>query len=79
MWRRTTAQRKSAWGDVNDIELPTIDMGRKARTEEMGHTKGNIFKVVKKSEAGAVAGKPPISMKWVDMDKTHRTSALHLG
>jgi hypothetical protein len=61
-----------AWDDVNDMALP-IDMVKKARREEMVHMKGNIYKVVKKSEAWEVTGKAPISTKWVDTDKTHGT------
>lgn len=41
---------EKAWGDVSDIELP-IDLVSKAWLEEMTHTKGNIFRVGKKSEA----------------------------
>ena len=61
-----------AWDDVNDIELP-MELVKKARKEEMMHMKGNIFKVVKKSEAWQKTGRPPISTKWVDTDKTHGT------
>ena len=61
-----------AWDDVNDIELP-MELVKKAGKEEMMHTKGNIFKVVKKSEAWQKTGRPPISTKWVDTDKTHGT------
>ena len=39
-----------AWDDVNNIALPE-DLVKKARKEEMSHMKGNMFKVVKKSEA----------------------------
>lgn len=41
---------EGAWDDVNDILLP-IGLATKARAEEMEHMKGNIFRVVKKSEA----------------------------
>jgi hypothetical protein len=61
-----------AWDDVNDIPLP-LDQVKAARMEEMGHMKGKIFKVVKREEAWRVTGKPPISTKWVDTDKTHGT------
>ena len=56
--------------DVNDVELP-IEKVREARKEEMGYMKNKTFKVVKKSEAYRVTGKPPISTKWVDTDKSH--------
>lgn len=37
--------------------------------------KGNIFKVVKRSETWEKTGTPPITTKWVDTDKTHGTGA----
>lgn len=62
------------WDDVNDMELP-IDMEKNASAEEMGHVQGDSFKVVKKSEAWAATGKPPLSTQWVDTDNTHGTGA----
>ena len=60
-----------AWDDVNvNIELP-IEGVREARTEEMSHMKGKVFKVVKKSESYEKTGKAPKSTKWVDTDKSH--------
>ena len=59
-----------AWDDVNNMELP-IEKVREAREEEMKYMKGRTFKVVKKSEACRVAGKGPLSTKWVDTDKSH--------
>ena len=67
-------QGEFAWDDVNDIELP-IGLVKAARREEMVHMKGNIFRVVPKSEAWAVTGRAPISTKWVDTDKTHGTGS----
>jgi hypothetical protein len=61
-----------AGNDVSGIALP-IEMVKKARMEDMGHMKNNIFKVVKKEEASRVTGKAPISTKWVDTGKTHGT------
>lgn len=37
--------------------------------------KRKIFKVVKRAEALENTFKPPIAMKWVDIDKTHGTGA----
>jgi len=58
-----------AWDAVNNIQIP-IELVRKARTEEMPHMRGKIFKVVDVAEAWQRTGKAPISTKWVDTDKT---------
>lgn len=63
-----------ACGDVNDIDLPAV-MVETARAEEMWHMKGTLFQVVKKFEAWARTGTPPISTKWADTDKTPGTEA----
>ena len=39
--------------------------------EEMQYMKGKTFKIVKRAEAFEKTGKPPISTKWVDTDKSH--------
>ena len=44
---------------------------REARSEEMSHMKGKVFKVVRKSESYEKTGKAPKSTKWVDTDKSH--------
>ena len=67
-----TTNEESAWDDVNNSALPS-DFVKKARKEVMDHTRGKIFKVVKKSEAWRVTGKAPISTKCVDTDKKHGT------
>ena len=61
-----------AWDDVNNIQLP-MNLVKEARQEEMGHMKGKIFKIVKRTEAWRVTGRAPITTKWVDTDKTHGT------
>ena len=61
-----------AWDDVNNIPLP-MHLVKEARSEEMAHMKGSIFKIVKRAEAWRVTGKAPITTKWVDTDKTHGT------
>ena len=63
-------EEEYAWDDVNNFELP-MNLVREALKEEMTHMMGEIFKVVKKSEAYRVTGKGPISTKWVDTDKSH--------
>ena len=62
--------KEFAWDDVNDVELPTETV-REARKEKMGYMKNKTRKVAKESEAYRVTGKPPISTKWVDTDKSH--------
>ena len=72
-WERSAAEDSEyAWDDVNDMELP-LGLVKMARTEEKEHMKGNIFKVVKKSEAWEMTEKAPMSTKWLATDKTHGT------
>ena len=49
---------------------------RAARKEDMKHSKGKRFVIVKKSEAWRVTGKAPMSTKWVDTDKSHGKGKL---
>ena len=66
---------ETAWDDVNNVPLP-MEKVRAARKEEMEHSKGKRFVIVKKSEAWRVTGKAPMSTKWVDTDKSHGKGKL---
>ena len=60
---------KYAWSDVGNMELPMKGV-QEAGKEEMTHMKGNTFMVVMRAEAFERTGKPPISTKWFDTDKS---------
>ena len=64
------AQNKVAWDDVHGVEPPMAQV-LEARHEEMNHMKYQIFEVVKRKECFEKTGKPPISTRWVDTDKSH--------
>ena len=66
-----------AWDDVNNMELP-LGAVQEARKEEMTHMKENTFKVVKRTEAFQKTGKPPISTKSVDTDKSHGVGKMNV-
>ena len=56
--------------DLSGVELP-FELVAAARREEMDHMLGYTFHVVDRSECIEKTGKPPISTRWIDTDKSH--------
>ena len=65
----------AAVDDLSGAELP-IEMVAEARREEMAYMMGHTFSVVKRYECYLQTGRPPISTRWIDSDKSHGQGAM---
>ena len=68
---------KYACSDVGNMELPMKGV-QEARKEDMTHMKENTFMVVMRAEAFERTGKPPISTKWVNTDKSQGVGNMNV-
>jgi len=59
-----------AWDDVNNVEL-LIELVDEARQEETKYLNERTWRIAKKTECWEKTGKAPVSVKWVDTDKSH--------
>ena len=68
-WGHDTWDGRQFWDDVSGKPLD-LEVNQAARREELEFVEGKpLYEIVDRAEAIRVTGRPPISTKWVDIDK----------